>query len=130
MVKKERVDKTKNKIKVIKELLRDPLQTEREIAKNSNIAKTTVHRAKKDMDQIGPKSNIIDEIIKKDAEIVKLTQAEIQRRILEERWKVSTRDLISAWDVSAKRYTIFKWDVTDDEWWLKSISDISISIWE
>lgn len=130
MVKKERVDKTKNKIKVIKELLRDPLQTEREIAKNCNIAKTTVHRAKKDMDQIGPKSNIIDEIIKKDAEIVKLTQAEIQRRILEERWKISTRDLISAWDVSAKRYTIFKWDVTDDEWWLKSISEISISIWE
>jgi DNA invertase Pin-like site-specific DNA recombinase len=85
MVKKERVDKTKNKIKVIKELLRDPLQTEREIAKNCNIAKTTVHRAKKDMDQIGPKSNIIDEIIKNDAEIVKLTQAEIQRRILEER---------------------------------------------
>jgi hypothetical protein len=37
MVKKERVDKTKNKIKVIKELLRDPLQTDREIAKNANI---------------------------------------------------------------------------------------------
>ena len=49
MVKKERVDKTKNKIKVIKELLRDPLQTEREIAKNCNIAKTTVHRAKKEI---------------------------------------------------------------------------------
>jgi DNA invertase Pin-like site-specific DNA recombinase len=49
MVKKERVDKTKNKIKVMKELLRDPLQTEREIAKNSNIAKTTVHRVKKEI---------------------------------------------------------------------------------
>lgn len=130
MVKKERVDKTKNKIKVIKELLRDPLQTEREIAEQTNIGKSSVNRAKKEMGQNGVKSNIIDEIIKKDAEIVKLTQAEIQRRILEERWKVSTRDLISAWDVSAKRYTIFKWDVTDDEWWLKSISDISISIWE
>lgn len=130
MVKKERVDKTKNKIKVIKELLRDPLQTDREIAKNAKIWLATTNRNKKEMEQNGTKSNIIDEIIKKDAEIVKLTQAEIQRRILEERWKVSTRDLISAWDVSAKRYTIFKWDVTDDEWWLKSISDISISIWE
>lgn len=130
MVKKERVDKTKNKIKVIKELLRDPLQTDREIAKNANIWLATTNRNKQELEQNGTKSNIIDEIIKKDAEIVKLTQAEIQRRILEERWKVSTRDLISAWDVSAKRYTIFKWDVTDDEWWLKSISDISISIWE
>ena len=29
--KKERVDKTKNKIKVIKELLKNPLQTDREV---------------------------------------------------------------------------------------------------
>jgi hypothetical protein len=35
--KKERVDKTKNKIKVIRELLKNPLQTEREIAKKTNI---------------------------------------------------------------------------------------------
>jgi len=84
MVKKERVDKTKNKIKVIKELLRDPLQTDREIAKQTNIGKSSVNRAKQEMGQFGTKSNIIDEIIKKDAEIVKLTQAEIQRRILEE----------------------------------------------
>jgi hypothetical protein len=39
----------------------------------------------KEVEKTGVKSNIIDEIIKKDAEIVKLTQAEIQRRILEER---------------------------------------------
>jgi len=84
MVKKERVDKTKNKIKVIKELLRDPLQTDREIAKQTNIGKSSVNRAKQEMGQFGTNSNIIDEIIKKDAEIVKLTQAEIQRRILEE----------------------------------------------
>jgi len=84
MVKKERVDKTKNKIKVIKELLRDPLQTDREIAKQTNIGKSSVNRAKQEMGQFGSNSNIIDEIIKKDAEIVKLTQAEIQRRILEE----------------------------------------------
>lgn len=130
MVKKERVDKTKNKIKVIKELLRDPLQTEREIAKNGNMAKTTVHRAKQEMDQIGPKSNIIDEIIKKDAEIVKLVQDELKKRIKDDPTKVSTRDIISAWDVSAKRYTIFKWDVTDKEWWLKTLSDIKITIWD
>jgi len=38
MDKKERVDKTKNKIKVIKELLRNPLLTEREIAKNTSMS--------------------------------------------------------------------------------------------
>jgi hypothetical protein len=127
--KKERVDKTKNKIKVIRELLKNPLQTEREIAKKTNIWKSTSNRLRKEIGQIGTKSNIIDEIIKNDADIVKLTQAEISKRIKKDPTKVSTRDLISAWDVSAKRYSIFKWDITDKEWWLKSISDININIW-
>lgn len=130
MVKKERVDKTKNKIKVIKELLRNPLQTEREIAKKANIWLWTTHRAKKQVEQSGTKSNIIDGIIKKDAEIVRLAQAELEKRIKKNPAKVSTRDIISAWDVSAKRYMIFKWDATDKEWGLKGISDITINIWE
>lgn len=129
MVKKERVDKTKNKIKVIKELLRDPLQTEREIAKETNVWKSSVNRVKKEMGQNGAKSNVIDDIIRKDAEIVKLVQDELRKRIKNNPTKVSTRDIISAWDVSAKRYTIFKWNVTDDEWGLKSIQDINITIW-
>lgn len=126
----KRRDAKKNKVKVIKSLIKNPMQSIPEIARDTWLSVWNVHNKLKEVERTGVKSNIIDEIIKNDAEIVKLTQAEIQRRILEERWKVSTRDLISAWDVSAKRYTIFKWDVTDDEWWLKSISDISISIWE
>jgi len=35
--KKERVDKTKNKIKVIKELLKNPLQTDREVEKKTKV---------------------------------------------------------------------------------------------
>ena len=130
MVKKERVDKTKNKIKVIKELLRNPLQTEREIAKKTNISKSSAHNHTKELGQNWPKSNLIDGIIKKDAEIVRLAQAELEKRIKNNPAKVSTRDIISAWDVSAKRYMIFKWDATDKEWGLKSISDININIWE
>lgn len=130
MNKKERVDKTKNKIKVIKELLRDPLQTEREIAKKANISKSSAHNHTKELGQNWPKSNVIDDIIKKDAEIVKLVQDELKKRIKDNPTKVSTRDIISAWDVSAKRYTIFKWNVTDEEWWLKELSDIKIIIWD
>jgi predicted transcriptional regulator len=48
---KERVDKTKNKIKVMKELLKNPLQTEREIAKNANISKSSAHNHAKDIGQ-------------------------------------------------------------------------------
>jgi hypothetical protein len=48
------------------------------------------------VEQNGTKSNIIDGIIRKDAEIVKLTQAELERRIKNNPAKVSTRDIISA----------------------------------
>lgn len=129
MDKKERVDKTKNKIKVIKELLKNPLQTEREIANKINISKSSAHNHRKELGQFWPNSNIIDDIIKKDADIVKMVQNELMKRIKNNPARVSTRDLISAWDVSAKRYSVFKWDITDKEWWLKNIQDISIVIW-
>ncbi len=121
-LKKERVDKTKNKIKVIKELIKNPLLTNREIAKKANIWLATANRTKHEVEQKGTKSNIIDKIIENDAKIVDLTQKEIQKRISKNPDKVSTRDLISAWDVSAKRYSIFKWEVTDKDWWLKEIT--------
>jgi hypothetical protein len=38
---------------------------------------------------------------------------------------MSTRDIIASADVSAKRYSLFKWDATDKDWGLKdqSLSD-------
>jgi len=48
-------------------------------------------------------------------EIVNLAQAELQRRLEEDPKKISTKDIISAGDVSAKRYSLFKGKATDDE---------------
>jgi hypothetical protein len=36
------------------------------------------------------------------------------------------QDLNRAWDVSTKRYTLFKWEATDQNWGAKNILNIEI----
>lgn len=126
--KKPRVDKEINKAKVIWAVIKKPLADQRTLAKEAWVSKTTVQRNMLEMDQIGPKSKAIEDIIATDAAIVQLAQMEIVQR-LQSPEKEKTRDIISAASESARRYALFKWDATDDEWWLKSIQDITITIW-
>ncbi len=121
---KERSDKVKNKAKVLSVMISDPFATEREIAERAWVSKTSAHNHIEDIDQNWPnldwkKIEFIERIISTDAEIVELAQAELKKRIQETPDKVSTKDIISSADTSAKRYSLFKWSVTDDKWWLK-----------
>ena len=124
---KERVDKLKNKAKVIAKVIANPLATERELAKDTWLWNWTIHNHLKDIEQNWAKSLAIEKIIDQDAKIVELAQ-----KILLERMntpdKVSTRDVISASDISARRYSIFKWEATTKEWWLKEIKNITINV--
>jgi hypothetical protein len=53
-----------------------------------------------------------------DFTIVKLTQKETIRR-LHSPEKESFSDIIRAWTESTKRYTIFKWEITDNSGGMK-----------
>lgn len=119
---KERVDKIKNQAKIVREVIKNPLATDREVAKATWVWKSTANRARKELGQVGTKIEAIQEIIKNDMEIVKLWQSIIMQRMETQPDKLSTKDIISATDTWAKRYSLFKWDVTDPEWWLKDIS--------
>jgi len=123
--KAQRADKIKTQAKVIGAIISDPLADQRTIAKKAWVSKTSVHNHLKDIDQTWPKSLAIDNIIKKDVEIVNLAQAELQRRLEEDPKKISTKDIISAGDVSAKRYSLFKWKATDEEWGLEQAITIT-----
>lgn len=125
---KERVDKLKNKAKVISKVIQNPLATEREIASELWLWNWTVHNHLKELEQNWAKSQAIEEIIEKDVKIVNLAQNILQSRMEKEPEKISNRDLISASDISAKRYSLLKWQATDKEWWLKQIQDITINI--
>ncbi len=116
--KKPRVDKIKTQAKIMKEVIKDPLADQRTIAKRAWVSKTSVHNNIKELDQMWPKIKAIEDIIATDATIVQLAQMVIVQR-LQNPEKEKTRDIISAASESAKRYALFKWDATDNEWGLK-----------
>lgn len=121
---KERSDKIKNKAKVIAAKLANPLASEREVAKRAWVGNGTAHRIGKEIEQNGAtidnsKIDAIEKIIQKDLTIVELAQAELEKRLKHKPGDMSARDIISSADTSAKRYSLFKWSATDDEWWLK-----------
>lgn len=125
-----RVDKKKNIAKVLSEAIKNPLKSQENIAKDLCLWEWTVSRAFKEMEENGDIKKIpeIQEICDDDFIIVKLTQKETIRRLKDEEEikKITMQDLNRAWDVSTKRYTIFKWEATDKEWWTKLPAGIYI----
>jgi len=137
MTKTIRSDKAKNIAKVAAARAKNPLWSTREIWKAVWLNNKSVSRLDKELPQIATKSSdpktnetitTINQIISKDLEIVDLWVRILRQRLemAESDGKaMSTRDVISATDVSAKRYSLFKWNATDEEWWLdiKSLSN-------
>ena len=125
-VKKKRVDAKKNKAKIVKKVIKDPLATQREIAKDAGIGKTTVQEHLKELNTT--KDDRIIWICEQDIDIVKEAN-EVRARYIkqiankEEDLKpseISEVDKIS--NTSQKRYSIFMWDRTDKLWGEKIIN--------
>ncbi len=113
-----RSDKEKNKLKVITELAKDPMASQRDIAKKIWTSVSTVNEHIKDLPNSN-KSEHIESIIKKDLQVVNKAQEILLDRLNTNPDDISTRDIISSADVSAKRYSLFKWDITDKDWGIK-----------
>ena len=117
--KKPRWDKIRNRAKIIKEVLKDPTQSERDIAKKVWNSPSTVHEHIKDLPS-SSKNEHISKVIENDAKIVTLWQRILLQRmqLAEEDPKyLATRDIITATDLSGKRHMLLNWPVTDDKWW-------------
>lgn len=121
-----RTDKKKNIDKVTAALVVNPLSTARELAEKTWLWASTANRARQELAQTGTKDPRIISLTDKALEIVSLSQELIAKRLRDTPDDVSTRDAISAWDTSAKRYSLFVWDATDKDWWLKSISELDL----
>jgi len=120
---KERVDAKINKAKIVKEILKNPLQSQRQIAKKTWLGKTTVQEHSKSINTT--KDGRIAWICNKDLDNVNLWQKELQRRLKESPGNEKTGDIVQIMREWTARYTIFKWDVTDSEWGLKEFEHMS-----
>ena len=115
-----RNDKAKNTAKVLKEVIKKPLSTQREIAKETWMWLWSVNRNLKEVEQIGTKSEIILEICDLDINLVRKWLKELDRRFSapDELEKIRPTEISQVIKDSSWRYQIFKWKITDKEWWL------------
>jgi len=118
-----RTDKAKNTAKVLKEVIKNPLSTEREIAEKTWISNWTAHNIKWELEQIWAKSQIILEICDLDINLVKKWLKELDRRFSdkEEMNKIRPTEISQVIKDSSWRYQIFKWKGTDENWGYKEI---------
>lgn len=117
---KERVDAKKNSEKIISEVLMNPLQSQREIAKNAWVWKTTVQEHLKELPNTTKDDRIIS-LTDKDFELMQIIQKKKFERLNDTEKPVNDSD-INNWDKEAKaRYTLFRWEATNSEWWMKDI---------
>lgn len=125
--KTERGDKIRNRAQILKEIIKDPTQSQRDIAKKLWVWKSTVTWHIKDLPN-SPKVAHIEKVIESDAKIVELWQKILLQRMQlaeEDPKAMSSRDVISATDLSGKRRMLLEWPITDDKWWLLQ-KDISL----
>lgn len=117
---KQRSDKKKNIDKVTASLIKNPLQSNREIEKDTWISRTTVWKVKANLDKgWHSKDNRVISLTDWDFRMMQRIQNEKNRRMDEEKGDLNNSDL-NQWDKTAQaRYTLFRGSVTDDEWGLK-----------
>lgn len=122
----ERADKRRNVDKVAAALVRNPLGSVRELAKDAGIHFTRVGEHKEEVLQRATKDPRILSVTDTDMEILTLAQREISRRMqtAEELEKMRTVEISSVAKESAARYTIFRGAATDNEGALKDTQAI------
>lgn len=127
--KKERSDKLRNRAKVIKATLKNPLKSQREIAKELWVSDRTIWRVQAEMSQSVLKDDRIVGICDKDLEIITKWQQEIMKKLSNPKavqkmrmWEIST-----ALAESTRRYTLLRWNATDENGWIKKVL-VNVSI--
>lgn len=125
-----RADKAKSLSKVKKALAINPLLTDREIANDTGIGKSTVNRAIKEMGQLGTKDENIVKITDTDREIIEKAQIIVIESLdkhieLSQAWGwLSLQEALQASNLakeSTARYSLFRWSATDNSGWLNDI---------
>lgn len=118
----ERSDKRKNQDKVTASMIKNPLQSQREVAKDTWLGLGTVNRGVDNMEQSGTKDDRVISLTDKDFELMQLIQKRKFERMKDKVEPVNDSD-VNNWDKTAQaRYSLFRWDATDDQGWLKDMS--------
>ena len=121
-----RTDKAINHEKVAKDVLLNPLKTQRDRAEDLWLGKTTIQEHLQEVKTT--KDDRIISITDTDLNIVEKGQKEIDRRMSDsdELCKMRTVELSQVLKESTARYSLFRWSATDKDWGLNKIESIDI----
>ena len=120
--KKIRVDKRKNVEKVIISKIKNPLKTQREIAKETWLWLWTVSRAVSELEQNGTKDERIITLTEWDFE-QQLRIQQIKNQRLDNPEKINNKDLNTREEFAMKRYSVFRGNATGKDWGLNVVSE-------
>lgn len=133
MIESKRADKKANIDKITAWLVKDPLASERKLAKMAWVSPSTAHISKKEIEQSQAKDERIISLTDKDFELMQIIQKRKFDRMEDKDDPVNDSD-VNNWDKSAQaRYSLFRWDATDEKWGIKDISaldSLNSLIWE
>lgn len=117
-----RSDKKTNIAKVAKAVLENPLASQRDIADETWLSVWNVNDKLNKLEQEGKKDDRIIWITDTDLSILTIGQREIERRLndKEEVQKMRTVEISQVIKESTARYSLFRWNATDNQWWLKN----------
>ena len=113
-----RTDKKRNIDKVSASLAKNPLQTEREIALDTGLWHWTINRAKKEVEQSGAKDPRIITLTDWDMRIMNIIQKQKEERLQDPKVKVNNSDIDKRSQTATRRYSLFRWNATDKDWWI------------
>lgn len=120
-----RKDKAENISIVARTVLENPLLRRDDIAEETWLWAWTVSRALKELDENGRKDDRILWLTDKDFDLMtKIQQEKFARLATPE--KISDNDLDKWENTAVKRYSLFRWNATDNEWGLKTIDSVDI----
>lgn len=129
----KRSDKAKNVDKVAAAIVKNPLGSEREIAKMAGVSNATVNRIKEEVKQTVAKDDRVKSLTGKDAQIqsliatLKLKKLDKAIQLAEEGQKLNISDSdLNSWDKhSAERHMKLVGDATDEKGGMKQIEGIN-----
>jgi len=123
-----RSDEKQSRAKVAKEAILNPLASQREIAQATWLSLGNVNDKLNKLEQIGWKDDRIIWITDTDLSILTIGQREIERRLndKEEVEKMRTVEISQVIKESTARYSLFRWNATDEKWGLKETVTIEI----
>lgn len=109
-----RKDKLKNTTLVSSAIAKNPLASERTIAKQVGLSKTAVHYHLQKIDQSWPVSWVLQEMLSRDLQIVELWQRIIYDRMMNDPACMKNTDIVYIMRECTTRFNLFRIDQVYD----------------